>query len=106
MAEKLWGWNQWMDQWEKSDVLILDEISMVDCDLLEEVRGLNIIKLKLMLITRQSAITYKSCVLQLCITLMVGTSGRISGRSLMCSYWMRSAWWIVTFLRRCGGYCS
>jgi hypothetical protein len=27
-----------MDQSEKSDVLILDEISMVDCDLLEEVR--------------------------------------------------------------------
>ena len=33
----LWGWEKWHTSWEQADVLILDEISMVDCDLLEEV---------------------------------------------------------------------
>jgi hypothetical protein len=37
LAEKLWGWEKWMAQWEHADVLVLDEISMVDCDLLEKV---------------------------------------------------------------------
>jgi hypothetical protein len=37
LAEKLWGWEKWMAQWEHADVLVLDEISMVDCDLFEKV---------------------------------------------------------------------
>lgn len=38
LAEKLWGWGKWRREWEVADVLVLDEISMVDCDLLETVR--------------------------------------------------------------------
>lgn len=38
LAETLWGWEQWNVAWENADVLVLDEISMVDCDLLEAVR--------------------------------------------------------------------
>jgi len=37
LAEKLWGWGKWVFEWEQADVLVLDEISMVDCDLLETV---------------------------------------------------------------------
>lgn len=37
LAETLWGWEQWNVAWDNADVLVLDEISMVDCDLLEAV---------------------------------------------------------------------
>lgn len=37
LAEKLWAWGKWIVSWEKADVVVLDEVSMVDPDLLEEV---------------------------------------------------------------------
>lgn len=46
LAETLWDWRQWSDQWDSSDVLVLDEISMVDCDLIEKVgKGLLLLRL-------------------------------------------------------------
>lgn len=37
LAEKLFTWPKWKGMWDKADVLVLDEVSMVSCDLLEEV---------------------------------------------------------------------
>jgi hypothetical protein len=39
LAEKQWDWSKWRKHWEAADVLVLDEASMVDCDLIEEVGG-------------------------------------------------------------------
>jgi hypothetical protein len=36
-AERLWSWAKYMDTYRSTDVLVLDEISMVDCELLEKV---------------------------------------------------------------------
>lgn len=37
LAEKQWDWPKWKQHWEGADVLVLDETSMMDCDLIEEV---------------------------------------------------------------------
>eukprot|EP00775_Hariotina_reticulata_P004447 gene4447-4702_t len=36
-AERIWSWGVYMDKYRSADVLVLDEISMVDCELLEKV---------------------------------------------------------------------
>lgn len=39
LAERLWGWPKYTNRWRAADVLLVDEISMVDCELLEKVSG-------------------------------------------------------------------
>lgn len=39
LAETLWGWDKFREQWRGTDVLLVDEISMVGADLLEKVRA-------------------------------------------------------------------
>jgi hypothetical protein len=39
LAEGLWKWAKFRESWRKIDALLLDEVSMVDCELLEKVSG-------------------------------------------------------------------
>ena len=38
LAETLWDWDKWRQQWRQTDVLLVDEISMVGADTIEKVR--------------------------------------------------------------------
>lgn len=37
LAETLWEWDKFRQQWKGTDVLLVDEISMVGADLMEKV---------------------------------------------------------------------
>jgi hypothetical protein len=37
LAEGLWCWAKYKESWRQTDVLLVDEVSMVDCDTLEKV---------------------------------------------------------------------
>ncbi|KAF6250527.1 hypothetical protein COO60DRAFT_1465293 [Scenedesmus sp. NREL 46B-D3] len=37
LAEGLWSWDQFLQSWRQTDVLLVDEVSMVDCETLEKV---------------------------------------------------------------------